>query len=100
MNTLTLQAGSSSLELSLLEAERERTLADGGVGWVQKPARLSIRRGEHAAAPEGLAGAHEKESLGNVQTECQSCAYEQGAGKPQIDKWSWTGLDHSAGAAK
>ncbi len=54
MKMLIFNAGSSSLKFSLLEAEQERTLAEGTVDWIAAPARLSIRRGENMAARGGL----------------------------------------------
>ena len=49
MNVLICNAGSSSLKFSLVEAQRERTLAQGGVDWAAVPARLTIRRDGQAA---------------------------------------------------
>jgi acetate kinase len=37
---LVCNAGSSSLKFSLFDAEDEVLLADGGVDWLAKPARL------------------------------------------------------------
>lgn len=37
MKFLIFNPGSSSLKFSLIGAHGERTLADGGVDWVQKP---------------------------------------------------------------
>ncbi len=35
-------------------------------------------------------GAHAKESLRNMQIECQSYAYENGIDKPEIEQWTWS----------
>ena len=40
---LVCNAGSSSLKFSLFDAEDEVLLADGGVDWLRKPARLVFR---------------------------------------------------------
>ena len=40
---LVCNAGSSSLKFSLFDAEDEVLLADGGVDWLTKPARLVFR---------------------------------------------------------
>jgi hypothetical protein len=40
-----------------------------------------------------VAGAHAKEKRRNMQIECQNYAYEHAVDKPEIDQWSWTGLD-------
>ena len=40
---LVCNAGSSSLKFSLFDAEDEMLLADGGVDWLRKPARLVFR---------------------------------------------------------
>ncbi len=62
MRVLVCNAGSSSLKFSLLEAESERLLADGGIDWTAEPPRLVVRRpgqGEVARdlASKSLAGA-------------------------------------------
>jgi acetate kinase len=43
VNILVLNAGSSSLKFSLIEAEHERQLAGGGIDWSSDPARLVLR---------------------------------------------------------
>jgi len=43
MNVLVFNAGSSSLKFSLLQAEQERLLLDGGIDWSSEPARLVLR---------------------------------------------------------
>src|SRR5215813_11434048 len=48
MKVLVCNAGSSSLKLSLFEAEAEELLADGGIDWSTKPARLRLRRARQA----------------------------------------------------
>src|SRR5215470_18865079 len=40
---LVCNAGSSSLKFSLFDAEDEMLLADGGIDWLRKPARLVVR---------------------------------------------------------
>src|SRR4030095_6319054 len=40
---LVCNAGSSSLKFSLFDAENEALLADGGVDWLRKPAKLVFR---------------------------------------------------------
>ena len=40
---LVCNAGSSSLKFSLFDAEDEVLLADGGIDWLRKPARLVFR---------------------------------------------------------
>jgi acetate kinase len=40
---LVCNAGSSSLKFSLFDAEQEVLLADGGIDWLRKPARLVFR---------------------------------------------------------
>jgi acetate kinase len=42
MNVLVFNAGSSSLKFSLLQAEQERLLLDGGIDWSSEPARLVL----------------------------------------------------------
>jgi xylulose-5-phosphate/fructose-6-phosphate phosphoketolase len=34
-------------------------------------------------------GGHAKESLRNMQIECQKYAYEHGIDKPEVDQWTW-----------
>jgi acetate kinase len=41
---LVCNAGSSSLKFSLFDTEDEALLADGGIDWLRKPARLVFRR--------------------------------------------------------
>jgi xylulose-5-phosphate/fructose-6-phosphate phosphoketolase len=36
-----------------------------------------------------VTGAHAKESLRNMQIDCQKYAYEWGVDKPEIDQWRW-----------
>jgi xylulose-5-phosphate/fructose-6-phosphate phosphoketolase len=36
-----------------------------------------------------VAGAHAKETLRNMQIECQNYAYEHGVDKPEVDQWTW-----------
>ena len=36
-----------------------------------------------------LTGAHAKETLRNMQIECQNYAFEHGVDKPEIDQWTW-----------
>jgi xylulose-5-phosphate/fructose-6-phosphate phosphoketolase len=36
-----------------------------------------------------VAGAHAKETLRNMQIECQAYAYEHGVDKPEVDQWTW-----------
>ncbi len=36
-----------------------------------------------------VAGAHAKETLRNMQIECQNYAYEHGIDKPEQDQWTW-----------
>jgi xylulose-5-phosphate/fructose-6-phosphate phosphoketolase len=36
-----------------------------------------------------VAGAHAKETLRNMQIECQNYAYEHGVDKPELDQWTW-----------
>ena len=38
-----------------------------------------------------VAGAHAKETLRNMQIECQAYAYEHGVDKPEVDQWTWPG---------
>jgi len=38
-----------------------------------------------------VAGAHAKETLRNMQIECQHYAYEHGVDKPEADQWTWPG---------
>ncbi len=40
-------------------------------------------------------GAHAKDSLRNMQIDCQRYAYENGVDKPEIDQWKWTGVEKS-----
>jgi acetate kinase len=53
MNVLVFNAGSSSLKFSLIRAQTERTVADGGIDWSAAPARLTVRR-------EGQPDVHEE----------------------------------------
>ncbi len=36
-----------------------------------------------------VAGAHAKETLRNMQIDCQNYAYEHGVDKPEFDQWTW-----------
>ena len=36
-----------------------------------------------------IAGAHAKETLRNMQIDCQNYAYEHGVDKPEVDGWTW-----------
>jgi xylulose-5-phosphate/fructose-6-phosphate phosphoketolase len=36
-----------------------------------------------------VAGAHAKETLRNMQIDCQNYAYEHGVDKPELDQWTW-----------
>ena len=36
-----------------------------------------------------VAGAHAKETMRNLQIECQNYAYQFGIDKPEIDQWTW-----------
>jgi xylulose-5-phosphate/fructose-6-phosphate phosphoketolase len=38
-----------------------------------------------------VAGAHAKETLRNMQIDCQAYAYEHGVDKPEVDQWTWPG---------
>src|SRR5215471_20045178 len=51
---LVCNAGSSSLKFSLFDAENEVLLADGGVDWLRKPARLVFRRANQSEIREEL----------------------------------------------
>jgi acetate kinase len=51
---LVCNAGSSSLKFSLFDAEDEVLLADGGVDWLTKPARLVFRRANQPEIREEL----------------------------------------------
>ena len=51
---LVCNAGSSSLKFSLFDAEDEVLLADGGIDWLRKPARLVFRRSKPAGNPRGV----------------------------------------------
>ncbi len=44
MNILVCNSGSSSFKFSVIEAEREVLLADGGIAWASRPSRLILRR--------------------------------------------------------
>ena len=51
---LVCNAGSSSLKFSLFDAEDEMLLADGGIDWLIKPARLAFRRANQPEIREEL----------------------------------------------
>src|SRR5215475_7035587 len=51
---LVCNGGSSSLKFSLFDAESEVLLADGGVDWLRKPARLVFRRANQPEIREEL----------------------------------------------
>ena len=51
---LVCNAGSSSLKFSLFDAEDELLLADGGVDWLRKPARLLFRAANQPEIREEL----------------------------------------------
>src|SRR5215831_13788508 len=51
---LVCNAGSSSFKFSLFDAEDEVLLADGGIDWLTKPARLVFRRGGQPEIREEL----------------------------------------------
>ena len=51
---LVCNAGSSSLKFSLFDAEDEWLLADGGVDWLTKPARLVFRAANQPELREEL----------------------------------------------
>jgi xylulose-5-phosphate/fructose-6-phosphate phosphoketolase len=38
-----------------------------------------------------VAGAHAKETLRNMQIDCQNYAYEHGVDKPELEQWTWPG---------
>jgi acetate kinase len=54
MIDLIFNAGSSSLKFSLIEAEREGTLAEGSVDWAAAPGRFCVRRRGQAAVQKEL----------------------------------------------
>src|SRR4029453_3069084 len=51
---LVCNAGSSSLKFSLFDAEGEMLLADGGIDWLRKPARLVFRAANQPEIGEEL----------------------------------------------
>jgi acetate kinase len=51
---LVCNAGSSSLKFSFFDAEDEVLLADGGIDWLRKPARLVFRRANQPDIREAL----------------------------------------------
>jgi acetate kinase len=51
---LVCNAGSSSLKFSLFDAEDEVLLADGGIDWLSRPARLVFRRANQTEIREEL----------------------------------------------
>ena len=51
---LVCNAGSSSLKFSLFDAEDEVLLADGGIDWLSRPARLVFRRANQPEIREEL----------------------------------------------
>jgi hypothetical protein len=51
---LVCNAGSSSLKFSLFDAEDEVLLADGGIDWLSRPARLVFRRANQPEVREEL----------------------------------------------
>jgi acetate kinase len=51
---LVCNAGSSSLKFSLFNAEDEMLLADGGIDWLRKPARLVFRQANQREIREEL----------------------------------------------
>ena len=72
MKVLVFNAGSSSLKFSLLEAERERPLLEGAIDWAVAPARLNLRRGDHAPVRRDLTVRTHSDAAAHVLAELQA----------------------------
>ncbi len=69
MKILVLNAGSSTLKFSLIEAETEQVLGEGLADWSSEPARLRIRRPGLPEARSELALRHHADAAGHVLRE-------------------------------
>ncbi|MCI0685023.1 MAG: acetate kinase [Gemmataceae bacterium] len=74
MKVLVCNAGSSTLKLSLFEAEEERLLADGLIDWTAKPARLGLRRPGQAELRAELTVGQHADAISRILDELQTIA--------------------------
>jgi acetate kinase len=72
MKILICNSGSSSLKVSLFEADRELLLAEGHIDWTTKPTRLVFRRAGHPALVEELDACEHSEALARVVANLQA----------------------------
>ena len=71
---LVCNAGSSSLKFSLFDAEDEMLLADGGVDWLRKPARLVFRGANQPEIREELKLAKHADAVARILDDLQAGA--------------------------
>jgi acetate kinase len=71
---LVCNAGSSSLKFSLFDAENEVLLADGGIDWLRKPARLVFRAANQPAIREELKLEKHADAVGRILDDLQAGA--------------------------
>src|SRR6476659_420088 len=70
---LVCNAGSSSLKFSLFDAEDEVLLADGGVDWLRKPARLVFRGANQSEIREELKLDKHADAVARSLDDLQAC---------------------------
>jgi acetate kinase len=71
MKILVCNSGSSSLKVSLFDADRELLLAEGHIDWTPKPTRLVFRRPGQPALVEELDLCDHSEALARILTNLQ-----------------------------
>src|SRR4029434_3422 len=71
---LVCNAGSSSLKFSLFDAEDEMLLADGGVDWLRKPARLVFRGANQPEIREELKLERHADAVARILDDLQAGA--------------------------
>ncbi len=72
MKILVCNSGSSSLKVSLFEADRELLLAEGYIDWTTKPTRLVFRRPGQPALVEELDLCEHSEALARILANLQA----------------------------
>src|SRR5512132_2996706 len=71
---LVCNAGSSSLKFSLFDAEDEVLLADGGIDWLTKPARLVFRGANRPEIREELKLEKHADAVARILNDLQAGA--------------------------
>jgi acetate kinase len=72
MKILACNSGSSSLKVSLVEADEERLLAAGSLDWTARPTRLVFQRPGQAEIQEELHLREHNEALARIMAELQA----------------------------